>query len=310
MRQCKKAGRSSLRKSVWRQKTLYLMLFPAILFTVIFAYVPIWGIFTSFYDYNPGLGFSGSPFVGLKHFQRFFSEKSVFLILRNTVAISFLNILFGTVFAILFAVLLNELPFVRFKKTVQTVSYLPHFVSFVVVSNIVQTLLATNGPINGLLVSLGVLEKPVVFFTIPEAFWWLVTAMNVWKEMGWSAIIYIAAIAGIDPSLYEAAMVDGAGRLRRIWHITLTGIRPTIVVLLVLAVPDLLNAGFDASYLLGNAMVSNFSEVLDTYIFRVGLQEGQYSYAAAVGLLRQAVGLVLILSANKFSKKVSEYSLF
>ncbi|WP_322180825.1 ABC transporter permease [Neglectibacter caecimuris] len=310
MRQYKKAGRSSLRKSVWRQKTLYLMLFPAILFTVIFAYVPIWGIFTSFYDYNPGLGFSGSPFVGLKHFQRFFSEKSVFLILRNTVAISFLNILFGTVFAILFAVLLNELPFVRFKKTVQTVSYLPHFVSFVVVSNIVQTLLATNGPINGLLVSLGVLEKPVVFFTIPEAFWWLVTAMNVWKEMGWSAIIYIAAIAGIDPSLYEAAMVDGAGRLRRIWHITLTGIRPTIVVLLVLAVPDLLNAGFDASYLLGNAMVSNFSEVLDTYIFRVGLQEGQYSYAAAVGLLRQAVGLVLILSANKFSKKVSEYSLF
>ena len=211
MRQYKKAGRSSLRKSVWRQKTLYLMLFPAILFTVIFAYVPIWGIFTSFYDYNPGLGFSGSPFVGLKHFQRFFSEKSVFLILRNTVAISFLNILFGTVFAILFAVLLNELPFVRFKKTVQTVSYLPHFVSFVVVSNIVQTLLATNGPINGLLVSLGVLEKPVVFFTIPEAFWWLVTAMNVWKEMGWSAIIYIAAIAGIDPSLYEAAMVDGAG---------------------------------------------------------------------------------------------------
>lgn len=310
MRQYKKAGRSSLRKSVWRQKTLYLMLFPAILFTVIFAYVPIWGIFTSFYDYNPGLGFSGSPFVGLKHFQRFFSEKSVFLILRNTVAISFLNILFGTVFAILFAVLLNELPFVRFKKTVQTVSYLPHFVSFVVVSNIVQTLLATNGPINGLLVSLGVLEKPVVFFTIPEAFWWLVTAMNVWKEMGWSAIIYIAAIAGIDPSLYEAAMVDGAGRLRRIWHITLTGIRPTIVVLLVLAVPDLLNAGFDASYLLGNAMVSNFSEVLDTYIFRVGLQEGQYSYAAAVGLFRQAVGLVLILSANKFSKKVSEYSLF
>ena len=310
MRQYKKAGRSSLRKSVWRQKTLYLMLFPAILFTVIFAYVPIWGIFTSFYDYNPGLGFSGSPFVGLKHFQRFFSEKSVFLILRNTVAISFLNILFGTVFAILFAVLLNELPFVRFKKTVQTVSYLPHFVSFVVVSNIVQTLLATNGPINGLLVSLGVLEKPVVFFTIPEAFWWLVTAMNVWKEMGWSAIIYIAAIAGIDPSLYEAAMVDGAGRLRRIWHITLTGIRPTIVVLLVLAVPDLLNAGFDASYLLGTAMVSNFSVVLDTYIVRVGLLEGQYYYAAAVGLLRQAVGLVLILSANKFSKKVSEYSLF
>lgn len=310
MRQHKKAKQIPLRKAVWRQKTLYLMLLPAILFTVVFAYVPIWGIFTSFYDYNPGLGFSGSTFVGLKHFQRFFSEKSVFLILRNTVAISFLNIFFGTICSILFAVLLNELPFLRMKKTVQTISYLPHFVSFVVVSNIVQTLLATNGPINSLLVSLGMIEKPIVFFTIPKAFWWLVTAMNVWKEMGWSAIIYIAAIAGIDPSLYEAAMVDGAGRLRRIWHITLTGIRPTIVVLLVLAVPDLLNAGFDASYLLGNSMVANYSEVLDTYIFRVGLQEGQYSFAAAVGLLRQVVGLVLILSANTFSRKVSEYSLF
>lgn len=310
MRQHKKAGLRALQKAVWQQKTLYLMLLPAILFTVVFAYVPIWGIFTSFYDYNPGLGFSGSEFVGLKHFQRFFSDETVFLMLRNTIAISFLNILFGTVSAILFAILLNELVFVRLKKTVQTLSYLPHFVSFVVVSNIAQTLLATNGPINDFLVVIGAIEKPIVFFTIPQAFWWLVTAINVWKEMGWSAIIYIAAIAGIDPALYEAAMVDGAGRLRRIWHITLPGIRPTIVVLLVLAVPDLLNAGFDASYLLGNGMVADYSEVLDTYIFRVGLQEGQYSYAAAVGLLRQIVGLILILSANAFSRKVSEYSLF
>lgn len=310
MRQHKKAGLRALQKAVWQQKTLYLMLLPAILFTVVFAYVPIWGIFTSFYDYNPGLGFSGSEFVGLKHFQRFFSDETVFLMLRNTIAISFLNILFGTVSAILFAILLNELVFVRLKKTVQTLSYLPHFVSFVVVSNIAQTLLATNGPINDFLVVIGAIEKPIVFFTIPQAFWWLVTAINVWKEMGWSAIIYIAAIAGIDPALYEAAMVDGAGRLRRIWHITLPGIRPTIVVLLVLAVPDLLNAGFDASYLLGNGMVADYSEVLDTYVFRVGLQEGQYSYAAAVGLLRQIVGLILILSANAFSRKVSEYSLF
>ncbi len=300
----------SFRKVLWRQKTLYLMLLPAVLFTFIFAYLPIWGLFTSFYDYNPGLGFSGSEFVGLKNFERFFSEKAILLILRNTIAISFLNITFGTISAIVFAILLNELVFSRFKRVVQTLSYLPHFVSFVVVANIAQTILATNGPVNSFLLAIGVVEKPIVFFTIPQAFWWLVTAINIWKEMGWSAIIYIAAIAGIDPALYEAAMVDGAGRLRRIWHITLPGIRPTIVVLLVLAVPDLLSAGFDASYLLGNGMVSDFSEVLDTYIFRVGLQEGQYSYATAVGLLRQLVGLVLILSANSFSKKVSEYSLF
>lgn len=299
-----------LGKAMWRQKTLYLMLLPAIACVIVFAYVPIWGIFTSFYDYNPGLGFQGSEFVGLKHFERFFSDSSIGLVLRNTVAISFLNIAFGTISAIVFAILLNELVFVKFKKTVQTLSYLPHFVSFVVVANIAHTILATNGPINSLLVSMGVIEKPMVFFTIPQAFWWLVAALNVWKEMGWSAIIYIAAISGIDPSLFEAAMVDGAGRLRRIWHITLPGIRPTIVVLLVLAVPDLLSAGFDASYLLGNGIVADFSEVLDTYIYRVGLQEGQYSYAAAIGLLRQLVGLVLILSANAFSKKVSDYGLF
>ncbi len=310
MQQSKKKGSGGLLKTLWRQKTLYLMLLPAIACTVIFAYLPIWGIFTAFYDYNPGLGFSGSDFVGLSHFERFFTDKTIPLVLRNTIAISFLNIVLGTVFAIAFAVLLNELPFLRFKKTVQTVSYLPHFVSFVVVANIAQTILATSGPINDLLVSTGVTGKPIVFFTIPGAFWWLVTALNIWKEMGWSAIIYIAAIAGIDPSLYEAAMVDGAGRLRRIWHITLPGIRPTIIVLLVLAVPDLLNAGFDASYLLGNGMVADFSEVLDTYIYRVGLQQGQYSYAAAIGLLRQLVGLILILSANTFSRKVSEYSLF
>ena len=302
------------RHTVWgrmlSQRNLYLMILPAAVCVTVFVYVPIWGIFTAFYDYNPGLGFGGSPYVGLKHFIRFFTDSMFPLLMRNTFAISLLNILFGTATAILFAVLLNELVGTKFKKLVQTVSYLPHFVSFVVVSNIAYTVFSTTGIINQMLKALGIIERPIVFFTIPKAFWWLVMALNVWKEMGWSAIIYIAAIAGIDPSLYEAAMVDGAGRLRRIWNITLPSIAPTIVVLLILAVPDLLSAGFDASYLLGNAMVSQYSEVLDTYVYRMGIREGQYSYAAAIGLARQVVGLILILLANAFSKKVSEYSLF
>ncbi len=302
--------RRPLRLRMREHRNLYLMVLPAALCVFVFVYLPLWGVFTAFYDYNPGLGFPGSPFVGLKHFIRFFTDSAFPMLIRNTIAISLLNIVFGTLTAILFAVLLNELVGIRFKKLVQTVSYLPHFVSFVVVSNIAYTVFSTGGVVNDLLVKLGVVQRPIVFFTIPKAFWFLVTGLNVWKEMGWSAIIYIAAIAGIDPSLYEAAMVDGAGRLRRIWNITMPGIMPTIVVLLILAVPDLLSAGFDASYLLGNSMVSNFSEVLDTYVYRTGIREGQYSYAAAIGLTRQLVGLVLILMANGFSRKVSEYSLF
>ena len=293
-----------------RQRRLLLMILPAFVFTFLFAYLPIWGMATAFFDYNPGLGFQGSEFVGLRHFSRFFSDGNFGNILRNTLAISFLNITFGTVFPIGFAVLLNEMGNLRMKKLVQTVSYLPHFVSFVVVANIALTLLSPSGQVNGLLSALGIIKEPVMFFTLPKAFWWLVAAINIWKEMGWSAIIYICAISGIDPQLYEAAMVDGAGRIKRIFAITLPGIAPTIVVLLIMAVPDLLNAGFDASYLLGNAMVSDYSEVLDTYVYRLGIQQGQYSYATAIGLMRQAVSLVLILSANAFSRKVSEYSIF
>jgi putative aldouronate transport system permease protein len=300
----------SVSKSLWKYHNLYFMIFPAVFLVIVFTYLPIWGLVTAFFDYNPGLGFSGSPFVGFKHFVRFFTDSGFLLVIRNTLAISFLNISFGTVTAILFALLLNELPYIRIKKVVQTLSYLPHFVSFVVVANIAHTVLAVDGSVNRLLIDFGIVDAPVIFFTIPKAFWWIVMSLNIWKEMGWSAIIYIAAIASIDPALYEAARVDGAGRLQMIWHITLAGIRPTIVILLVLAVPELLSAGFDPSYLLGNAIVSDYSEVLDTFIYRVGLREAQYSFATAVGFFRQLTGLVLILSANAAARRLGEYSLF
>lgn len=303
-----------VRKPTWqkmlRQKNLYIMILPAFVLTLIFAYLPTWGVLVALFDYNPGLGLFGSPFVGLKHFARFFNDSSFWMLIRNSFAISLLNIVFGTVFPIVFAILLNEVGSLKFKKTVQTISYLPHFVSYVVVANIALTVFSNKGAVNNLLMSLGITQQPIVFFTIPSAFWWLVAGVNIWKELGWSAIIYITSITGIDPGLYEAAMVDGAGRWQRIRYITLPGIKSTIFVLLILSVPGLLNAGFEPSYLLGNAMVYDYSEVLDTYTYSMGIQYGQYSYAAAIGLLQQILGLVLILGANATARKYSDYSLF
>ena len=301
---------SSIIQKMVKQRLLLLMLLPAVICVLVFVYMPMWGMLIAFYDYNPGLGLQGSHFVLFKHFIRFFTDSQFPILIRNSFAISLLNIVFGTLSSITFAVLLNEVRSTAFKKTFQTVSYLPHFVSYVVVANIALTLLSPSGIVIETLMKLGIIKERIVVFAQPNAFWWLVAGLNTWKEMGWSAIIYIAAIGGIDPQIYEAAMVDGAGRMRRIWHITLTGIRPTIVVLLILTVPDLLNAGFDPSYLLGNAMVSDFSEVLDTYVYKLGLAQGQFSMATAVGIFRTFIGLILIVSANAFARRVSEYSLY
>lgn len=286
------------------------MVLPALVLVLIFRYCTAWGSLMAFYDYKPALGFSGSKFAGLKHFIRFFNDSNFWPIIRNTMAISFLRMILLTVFPVIFAVLLNEIRTKWFKNMVQTVSYLPHFVSFVVVANIAQTVLSTNGPINNLLLKLGVVDTPIVFFAIPQAFWALISSLNLWQGLGWSSIIYMASIAGIDPTLYEAAKVDGAGRFQRMWYITVRELVPTIIVLLIMEVPELLKAGFDASYLLGNAQVSEFSEVLDTYVYRMGISSGQYSYSTAIGLFTAIVSLILILTANAVARKYSEYSLF
>ena len=301
----------SFGERVFKQRYLVMMVLPAIICVGVFVYGPMWGMLIAFVNYNPGLGIFGSPFAGLKYFAEFLSGPDLPLLLRNSFAISLLNIIFGTLFPVLFAVLLNEVSSIRLKKLTQTISYLPHFISYVVVANIALTMLSPDGgAVNRLLMAVGIIKQPIFFFAIPKAFWWLIATINIWKEMGWAAIIYIASIANIDPQLYEAAMVDGAGRLKRIWYITLPGIVPTVVVLTILAVPDLLNAGFDPSFLLGNALVSDYSRVLDTHVYAIGIQQGRYSLATAIGIMRMAVGLVLILGANSFARRVSEYSLF
>ena len=296
---------------ICKQRILLAMTLPFVLWVIIFRYVPLWGLLMAFEDYNPGKGVLGSQWVGLKHFISFFSDSNFLLLLRNTVSISLINITLATVLPIAFALFLNEIRVIWFKKTVQTISYLPHFISYVVVSNIFLTLLSpTDGVVNKLLVALHAVKEPVFFFVRPELFWGLVGSINIWKEMGWASIIYIASIASINPELYEAATVDGAGRWKRMWHITLMGIKPTIVVLLILNVPDLLNASFEPSYLLGNSLVSDFSEVIDTYVFKMGLQNAQYSFATAVDMFKMVIGLILIFSANKISKRISGYGIY
>lgn len=302
---------SSFRQRLYRQKYLLLMLLPSVILVAVFVYTPMWGLLIAFVRYKPGLGILGSEFVGLHYFKQFLSDADLLLVMRNTVAISGLNIICGVVFPVTFAILLNELCLKRFKKITQTISYLPHFVSYVVVANLALTIFSIDdGLVNNILMSLGIIDEPFFFFAKPKLFWFLIAGINIWKGMGWSAIIYIASITNIDPQLYEAATVDGAKRFRRIWHITLPGIVPTIIVLFILAVPSILSAGFEPSFLLGNPIVSDYSRVLDTHIYTLGIQSGQYSMATAIGLLRSLISLILILSANGIARRVSEYSLF
>jgi putative aldouronate transport system permease protein len=302
--------RTALAARVKRQKYLLIMVVPSIIFVSIFSYVPIWGMLSAFVNYNPGLGIRRSPFVGLKYFREFLGHSDFHLLMRNTLAISSLNIVLGIVMPVTFAILLNEFIFPRLKRFIQTVSYLPHFISYVVAANIAITMLSPSGVLNTWLLNMNLIKSPLMFLTNPRGFLFLVAGLNLWKEMGWAAIIYIAAITNIDPQLYEAATVDGAGRVGKIRHVTLPGIIPTVVVLTILAVPDLLHAGFDPSYLLGNPMVSDYSRVLDTHIYTVGIQQGRFALATAVGIMRMGVGLILILLANAASRRVSEYSLF
>ena len=308
----KKRGRFALIGArAKRQKYLLVMLALAVIYVGIFSYGPMWGMLIAFVNYKPASGLLGSEFMGLHYFRQFLTNPDFPMLMRNTIAISALNIVCGIVFPVLFALLLNELVGMKFKRVVQTISYLPHFISYVVVANIALTVFSpTGGVINQALMALGIIEKPIFFFAQPKGFWFLIAGINVWKEMGWAAIIYITSISAIDPQLYEAAMVDGAGRFKRVIHITLPGILSTIVVLTILAIPELLNAGFEPSFLLGNPLVSDYSQVIDTYVYSIGLQQGRFSLATAVGLMRMGVGLILILSANAFAHKVSDYSLF
>jgi putative aldouronate transport system permease protein len=309
--------RNQTRKQFKRQLPLHLFVWAGILFLVLFSIIPMSGVIIAFKDYNIKAGFKGmftAPWTansGFKHFITFVTNRKFSVLVRNTVIISSLKLLFAFPFAILFAIMVTEVRSNAYKRIVQTASYLPHFVSWIVVAGIVYAMFSTNiGVINELLLKLGWIKEPIPLLLEAKYYYLLATASEIWKETGWSAIIYLAAIAGIDPALYESAQVDEAGRLRRIWHITLPGIQGTVAILLILSVGSLFSGSFDQAMMLGNDMNRSRSEILDVFIYQTGLSKQRYSYAAAVGLFQSVISLILVILANAGSKKISGSSLF
>lgn len=296
-------------RTMKQQKYLYLMSVPFVLWVFVFNYLPLWGWTMAFQNFRPGRTFLEQEWVGLEHFIQLFQDERFHLVLRNTLAMSIMGLIIGFAIPILFAVFLNEIRVQAFRRTVQTVSYLPHFVSWVVVAGIVTKMLSIDGGIvNDALVGIGLVNEPVQFMTKGEWFWVIVTLSDLWKEMGWNSIIFLAAMAGIDTQLYEAAKVDGASRLKQIWHITLPGIRPTILVVLILSIGHLITIGFEKQFLLGNPTVVDYSEVLDLYALNYGIGLGRFSYGTAIGIFNSLVSIILLFLANGIFKRYTNQS--
>ena len=296
-------------KLIKKQKFLIFMSLPFVIWIIVFKYLPLVGWAMAFQDYKPGKSLFDQTWVGFKHFKVLFKEPQFYQSLQNTIAMSLLGLVFGTISAISFALLLNELRNVRFKKTVQTISYLPHFISWVVAASIITSMLAPSGVINELLIKFHIISTPISFMSNPNLFWGIVTGSDVWKEVGWNAIIYLAAMTAIDPELYDAAKVDGAGRFRQIINITLPSIKPTIIVLLIMSIGNLLNIGFEKQMLLGNPIVADKSLVIDKYALDYGIGMFRYSFGTAIGIFKSVVSIILIFGANKIAKKAGEGAL-
>ena len=297
-------------KEIKKQKVLIIWSLIIVAYGIIFCYLPLGGWLMAFQNYKPKDGLIHSAFVGLDKFKQLFSDDTFIRVIRNTLARGVINLVVTFVAAIVFAILLNEVKSNGGKKTVQTISYLPHFLSWIIVTGILHDALSSSGIINELLLKFHVLDQPLNFFAHPKYFWPIVAFANVWKETGWNAIIYLSAITAIDPSLYEAANMDGAGRWARIRYVTLPGIKPTIMILLLMNVGNVLNAGFEIQYLLGNGLVKSVSETIDIYVLKWGISQNDFSIGTAAGIFKSFVSIVLIIIANQIAKKNGEERLF
>ncbi len=305
-----KPRKKTVFEKMWQQKFLFIMSFPFVIWCIIFCYMPIvgpTGWIMAFQEYIPGPKFSEQQWVGLQQFKELFQDSTFYDSLTNTLVLSALSIVFGTIAAILFALFLNEIRGMAFKRTVQTISYLPHFVSWVIAASIITKMLSTDGgAVNDLLMALHIIDKPVLWLSKSDYFWGMCTGTNIWKEVGWNAIIYLAAIAGIDPTLYEAASVDGAGRFKKMWHVTLPSIRPTIIILLVMSIGGLMNFGFEQPMLLSNNLTNAKANVLTLYALNYGMKMSRFSYGTAIGIFQSVVSVILVFSANLAAKKFGE----
>ncbi|MFR8033246.1 MAG: ABC transporter permease [Lachnospiraceae bacterium] len=288
---------------------LYLMIVPGAIYFIIFKYIPIASLVIAFQDYNPWLGIMDSPFVGMKHFETFFMGNDFTRLLVNTLSISLLNLIFYFPMPIIVALLLNEIKNYYYKSTIQTLIYIPYFISMVIVASITYTLLNVNdGAINMIIKQ--ITGKTIDFLSGKEYFRSIIVIQNIWKETGWGMIIFLAALAGVDVELYEAAKVDGAGRWKQMWHITLPAIRGTIVIMLILRVGSILNTGFEQIFLMSNSLNRSVAEVFDTYVYRLGVTNGQYSFSTAVGMFKGVVGCVMVLGTNWIAKKCGETGIY
>ena len=296
-------------KTIWYYRYIYLFLLPAFIWFLIFAYYPMYGILIAFKDYKYNLGILGSPWEGLRYFKQFLNDSSFYNVLRNTLSISALKLLFGFPAPLILALMLNAVSKGRVMKWFQTISYLPHFVSWVVVVTLMQKILSPNvGLLNDIRGSMGL--EPIFFMGDSALFYPLVIFSDIWKSIGWGSIIYLAALTNIDPSLYEASQIDGAGRWSTLFKITLPCLTPTIAILLIFSLSGILNAGFDQIYLMQTPATLNVSEILDTYVLKTGIQQGQFAYSTAIGLFKSAISLILIVFVNNVSRKLSETSLW
>ncbi|VSF32196.1 protein LplB [Streptococcus pneumoniae] len=283
---------------------LYLMMIPATVLLILFTYGPMYGIIMAFQDFTVFKGYTGSPFVGLKHFQRLFSDPLFYRLFKNTFMVGVLDFLFSFPAPLIFALILNEVRKVRFKSVVQSISYLPHFIPLVVMVGIIFELFGSYGIINSLLSSLGM--EPISFFTKSEWFLPLYIGSGVWKTIGWGSIIYMGALTNIDSTLYEAADMDGANRWHKMWHVTLPSLRPTVVTLFILNAGGIMQVGFEKVFLMSSPATYEVSDVLSTYVYRQGILNFDFSYSAAVGLFNNIVALLFVLLANKIAKKLGE----
>ncbi|CAM3381706.1 ABC transporter permease [Marinicrinis lubricantis] len=305
----KKTNNSTLMRRLIKNKYIYFMILPGLLYFLVFKYIPMWGLIISFQDYQPYKGVLGSEWVGFEHFHRLFTEDMFWTIFKNTLILFFINVLFYFPVPIILALMLNEVRKVFFQRTIQTLVYIPHFMSWVIVVSISFVMLTMDGGIiNELLVYFGF--NKVNFLLNPDWFRPMYVIQVIWREAGWGTIIYLAAIAAIDPQLYEAARMDGAGRFRQMWHITLPAIRSVIIVLLILKIGDIMELSFEHVYLLLNSMNREVAEIFDTYVYTAGLRQGQYSFSTAVGFFKSFVGLVLVMLANWLSKKFGEEGIY
>jgi len=303
-------------KEIWAQRYIMILVLPVVIWMIIFNYLPMFGLIIAFKEYDPFLGplkgFLDSRWVGLDNFKEMFTDKYFWQAFWNTIYYSVLNLIVGFPFSILFAILLNEIQSMWYKRFVQTVSYLPYFISWVFVIGYIYMFLADNGVVNDILIKLHIIDKPIPFLVTPDYVPAIVVLSNLWKSFGWNAIIFIAAITNIDPTLFEAAIVDGAGRFARIRYITLPSIKPTIIILLIFNIAGIMtNYGmFEQMYLLSNGAIQDAAEIIDTYTFKVGIVLSRFSYATAVGLFRSVAAVILLVCANSISKKLTGESLY